>query len=358
MERETAETDLAGSPAPRKRLSGKKKLLYGSLGVFLAIALIAAYYAYSIYSFADRIYQPPADPPPSASLPLDGSEPTPIASIEPPDRFGDERINILLLGGDSRGTSSKAKPRSDTIIVVSIDPVSMSAHLFSLLRDTYVEIPRYGPNRLNAAITLGGPQLAMETVRNLIDQPIHHYVYTDFEGFISLIDELGGIELDIEKRMRHIDKRDDPRYNIDLEKGLQKLDGLTALQYVRFRGDAMSDFSRSERQRNFLSAVAAKLKSTTTLFKLPQLLNGIAPYIETSIPPGELFELARLGLKLDTGRLTGIQIPQTNAFRNERIRGMDVLVPDLDKVRQHVEETLEGEKAGGAPPYAQAAQSD
>ena len=343
MDREPVEAaSPSRSRAPKKPISKKKMLLYGGLGVFLVTASIAAYYVYTIVSFAGEIYQPPAAPPLSAVVPADGSTPAPVAVVEPPERFADERINILLLGGDTRGVKSTVKPRSDTMIVVSIDPVSKSTHLFSLLRDTYVDIPRYGSNRLNAAITLGGPPLAMETVQNLIELPIHYYVYTDFEGFISLIDALGGIDFEIDKNMRHIDNRDDPRYNIDLEKGVQHLDGLTALQYVRFRSDALSDFARSERQRQFLAAIADKLKSTTTLIKLPQLLNGIAPYIETSIPPSDLFELARLGLKLDTGNLTGIQIPQTGAFRNEIISGMDVLVPELGKIRSYVREQVDG----------------
>ncbi|WP_372634456.1 LCP family protein [Cohnella sp.] len=344
MDRESAEgTNLSRSHAPRMRISKKKMLLYGGLGVFLIIASIAAYYVYTIVSFAGEIYQPPADNQPSAVVPIDGSAPIPVAVIEPPERFANERINILLLGGDSRGVKSTVKPRSDTMIVVSIDPVSKGTHLFSLLRDTYVEIPRHGSNRLNAAITLGGPLLAMETVGNLIEMPVHYYVYTDFEGFISLIDELGGIDFEVDKNMRHTDNRDDPRYNINLEQGVQHLDGLTALQYVRFRSDALSDFARSERQRKFLAAIADKLKSSSTLLKLPQLLNGIAPYIETSIPPGDLFELARLGLKLDTGNLRGIQIPQSGAFRNAVIHGMDVLVPDLDRIKSYVKTTLEGE---------------
>jgi LCP family protein required for cell wall assembly len=272
----------------------------------------------------------------------DGSTPIPVAVVEPPEWSGSERINILLLGGDSRGVKSNAKPRSDTMMVASIDPIDKSTHLFSLLRDTYVAIPGHGSNRLNAAITMGGPLLSMETVGNLLDLPIHYYVYTDFEGFISLIDELGGIDYEVDKNMTHIDKRDDPRYSIKLEKGMQHLDGITALQYVRFRSDAMSDFSRSDRQRQFLSAIAGELQKTTSLLKLPQLLNGIAPYIETSIPPGDLVKLARLGMKLDTSRLAGIQIPQMGAFKNQIISDMDVLVADPDQIKSYVREQLAG----------------
>ncbi|QMV42617.1 LCP family protein [Cohnella cholangitidis] len=343
MEQSTEPTQpIPATPAPPRKKSNRRRriILYSVLGIFLIFGSYAAYYIYSLYSFAEQIYVPPGDNQPTAPVPTDGSAPSPFAVIEPPEWSGDERINILLLGGDSRGVKGNAKPRSDTMVVVSIDPVEKSTHLFSLLRDTYVKIPDHGSNRLNAAITNGGPLLAMETVHNLIDLPIHFYVYTDFEGFISLIDELGGIDFEVDKDMKRTDNRDDPRYNIKLEKGMQHLDGLTALQYVRYRSDAMSDFARSDRQRKFLSAIADKLQSTTSLLKLPQLLNGVAPYIETNIPPGDMIKLARLGMKLDTSQLTGIQIPQMGAFTEERINDMEVLVPDLEKVKQYVQQQL------------------
>lgn len=345
MEEQSTLSEHPEHPAlpPKRSLNKRTKRkiwLYSILGVVILIASIAAYYIYSIYSFADKIYVNPTHNQPSPVIATDGTIPTPLAIIEPPEWSGDERINILLLGGDSRGVKSNAKPRSDTMMLVSIDPVTKSTHLFSLLRDTYVKIPQHGSNRLNAAITVGGPLLAMDTVHNLLDLPIHYYVYTDFEGFISLIDELGGIDFEVDKNMKRTDNRDDPRYNIKLEKGMQHLDGLTSLQYVRYRSDAMSDFARSDRQRKFLTAIADKLQQTTSLLKLPQLLNGIAPYIETSIPPSDLIKLARLGMKLDTSSLAGIQIPPSGAFKNEIINGMDVLVIEPEKIKSYVQEQL------------------
>jgi polyisoprenyl-teichoic acid--peptidoglycan teichoic acid transferase len=325
---------------PRISIKNKKKprsfWLYIVLGAGLILAIGVSYYIYSIYSFANQIYENAPVVPTN-----EGGGDLPVAS-EPPEWNGTERINILLLGGDSRGVKSSAHPRSDTMMIVSIDPVDKSTHLFSLLRDTYVKIPGKGSNRINAAITLGGPQLAMETVGNLMDLPIHYYVYTDFEGFISLIDALGGIEFEVDKNMQRVDNADDPKYNINLEKGIQQLDGLTALQYVRYRSDALSDFSRADRQRKFLSAIADKMKRTTSLLKLPQVLNSIAPYIETSIPPGDLLKLARLGMTLDTTQLTGIQIPPSGAFKEETINTMEVLVIDPERIQSYVTEQLGG----------------
>lgn len=332
------------TPQSSKKKNRRRIWLYSALAIVILLGSVVAYYVYSFYSFADKIYVDPAATLSSTvSAPADGAAPapTPVEVVAPPEWSRDERINILLLGGDSRGVKSNAKPRSDTMLLVSIDPVDKSTRLFSLLRDTYVDIPRHGSNRLNAAITMGGPLLSMETVGNLIGLPIHYYVYTDFEGFISLIDELGGIDFEVDKDMKRTDHRDDERYNIDLEKGMQHLDGVTALQYVRYRSDALSDFARSERQRKFLAAIADKLQRTTSLLKLPSLLNGIAPYIETNIPPSDLLKLARLGMKLDTSHLSGIQVPQTGAFKDEKIDAMEVLVPDVEKIKSYVQEQLQ-----------------
>ncbi|RKP49820.1 LytR family transcriptional regulator [Cohnella endophytica] len=323
-----------------KKLIRRRIWLISALGIVLILGSVAAYYVYSFYSFANKIYVAPE----ASSSPIatgDDGSPVPAEVVAPPEWSGDERINILLLGGDSRGVKSKAKPRSDTMMLVSIDPVDKSTHMFSLLRDTYVEIPRHGSNRLNAAITMGGPLLSMETVGNLVGLPIHYYVYTDFEGFISLIDELGGIDFEVDKTMKRTDNQDDPRYNINLEKGMQHLDGITALQYVRYRSDALSDFARSERQRKFLTAIADKMQRTTSLLRLPSLLNGIAPYIETNIPPSDLIKLARLGMKLDTSRLAGIQVPQNGAFKEETIDKMEVLVPNVEQIKSYVQEQLQ-----------------
>lgn len=325
----------------RKRMSLKTRrriILYSGLALVLAFVIYGVYYAYSFYSFADDIYDNSKDIPTMDTAPIGGGEPVPIPA--PPEWEGTERVNVLLLGGDSRGVKSDAHPRSDTMMIASIDPVAKDVHLFSLLRDSYVPIAHHGSNRVNTAITFGGPRLAMSTVGDLVGLPIHYYVYTDFEGFISLIDALGGIEFEVDKAMHRVDKRDDPRYNIDLEAGMQHMDGLTALQYVRFRSDIQSDYGRSDRQRKFLSAIADEMKKTTSLIRLPQVLSSIAPYIETDIPPGDLLKLARLGMKLDTSNIASIQLPQQGAFQDANIDGMAVLTVDDAKIKSYVQEQL------------------
>jgi len=331
------------------------KLRWFLLLILVAIIGIVGYYAYSLLHFANKISNSKDSPfsqfqSPSAQKPV-------VEVYEPPKWEGRERVNILLMGGDSRGLKPNEVPRSDSIMVASIDPVTKKAVLFSILRDTYVNIPSHGRDRINAALALGGPELAMKTVSDFTGLPIQYYVYTDFKGFIALIDAIGGIDYEVEKDMKWSDSEDDHIYDIDLKKGWQHLDGKTALQYVRFRHDALSDFTRTERQRNFLKAVAQKLQSTTSLVKLPHILSEIDPYIQTNLTITEMLKLGTLGFDVKAQGVEGIQLPPSNLLEEERAGGASVLGANPVKVRQFVEDTLNGtggnsavdDKSGPAP---------
>jgi LCP family protein required for cell wall assembly len=263
----------------------------------------------------------------------------PKPEYTPPEWTGTERVNILLMGGDERGLRKGEVPRSDTMLVVSFNPENKKVHLFSVLRDTYVSIPGHGRGRVNTAIVLGGPELAMKTVGNLMGLDIQYYVYADFQGFIKLIDALGGIEFYVEKDMHYTDSADGHLFDIDLKKGWQVLDGNKALQYVRFRHDALSDFTRTERQRNFMAAVADKLKSGWSLVRLPEILAQVTPYIETNMPPETMLRLGTLGYR--SSQAGSAQIPPMNLIVEETIDGSSVLgIRDLDELKEFVQYTL------------------
>lgn len=193
-----------------------KKWLWGTaLTLVITVIGVVVYYGYSIVHFANSIST--ASSASSTSNNDSGGTPTPdTPAAVIPKWDGEERVNILLIGGDSRGDDAG---RSDSVMVASIDPVSKKAHLFSVLRDTYVEIPGHGKSRLNAAFSYGGAELTKQTVSNLLGIPIQHYVYTDFTGFMALVDALGGIEIDVEKDMYYTSKADKHMYDIDLKKG-------------------------------------------------------------------------------------------------------------------------------------------
>jgi LCP family protein required for cell wall assembly len=252
-----------------------------------------------------------------------------------------ERVNVLLLGGDSRGLKKHEIPRSDTMIIVSIDPVTKAMHLFSLLRDTYVKIPGHGNRRINVAVVLGGPKLAMRTVSDLTGLNIQYYVYTDFHGFTHLIDAIGGIEYEVEKDMHYTSKADGSEYDIKLKKGRQHMDGHTALQYVRYRADARSDFSRTERQRKFMMAVAERLQTTSSILRFPRILHTIDPYIETNLNIGEMLKLGALGFEVRALESKDIQLPPSQLLLETHRGGASVIVVDKNKLKTFIQKELQ-----------------
>jgi LCP family protein required for cell wall assembly len=306
----------------------------------LLLIVAAGYYSYSFYNFAHNISMKSAEKGTSifSSDTIQGYKKDNPA----PKWEGKQRVNVLLLGGDSRGLKQNELPRSDSVMVASIDPVTKKAQLFSILRDTYVKIPGNGEDRINTAITIGGPNLAMRTVSDLLGIPIQYYVYTDFKGFIALVDAIGGIDLDVEKAMVYQDSEDDHIYDINLKKGMQHLNGNTALQYVRFRHDALSDFTRTERQRKFMQAVAQKLQSTTSLIKLPVILNAMDPYIETNLSVTDMLKLGALGFEAKTDGIVSSQLPPNELLVEKNVRGADVISVNKDKLQLFIKNVFEG----------------
>ncbi|WP_245773017.1 LCP family protein [Paenibacillus catalpae] len=184
----------------------------------------------------------------------------------------------------------------------------------------------------------------MKTVGDLLGLNIQYYVYTDFEGFKSLVDAIGGIDFDVEKDMNYTDNADGNLYDIHLKKGMQKLDGTKALQYVRFRHDAMSDFARTERQRKLLAAVADKLKSGWNLSRMKQIAESAAPYIQTNLDISNMLKLASLGSK--TQMAGTAQVPPMDLLESKKVNGASILsVKSEDKVQEYVQELLSGANA-------------
>jgi len=320
------------SSSRKKKNKWLRRTLYGILSVAAIVIGYVVYQAYTIYHALDNFSKDETE-----------TRFKPVANkttVEaPPEWGGKERVNILLLGGDARGLSEGEVARSDSMIVVSIDPVTKRAHLLSVLRDTYIDIPGHGKGRANTAITLGGPNLAMQAIGDLLGLTIQYYAYVDFEGFKALIDAIGGVYFEVEKDMNYVDNADKNRYDIHLKKGYQLLDGDKALQYVRFRHDAMSDFTRTERQREFLKAVAQKLQSTWNVVRMGQILESVQPYVETNMQVSDMLKLGQLGLKLHVAG--SAQVPPMELLRDERVGGAAVLaVRDLDALKAYVQEVL------------------
>ncbi|WP_424767017.1 LCP family protein [Paenibacillus sp. sgz302251] len=325
----------------------KWKWFFISLSILLGAALaVAIYWGVGVYNALEDFSDQPGK---HETTNNQNAEET----IEVPEWAGTERVNILLLGGDARGLDEGQAARSDSILVASFDPVTKKAHLFSVLRDTYVDIEGYGRGRINTAYTLGGYPLAMQTIGDLLGLDIQYYVYTDFEGFKALIDTIGGIYFDVEKDMHYTDNADGNRYDIDLKKGYQLLDGDKALQYVRFRHDAMSDFTRTERQRNFLKAVSKELQSTWNIVRMKKILESVQPYVQMNISVTDMLKLGQLGVKSHVAGTT--QIPPMELISEDRVGGASVIaVRDTDELHHFIEMTLQQDDTIPEPPASDA----
>lgn len=229
-------------------------------------------------------------------------------------------INILLMGVDNK--DAKSPSRSDSMMVATINKKTGEIKLTSLMRDMYVEIPgRELKNRINTGYFFGGPALAIKTVNRNFDLNIKHYVTIDFSGFTEVIDELGGVDITI---------TDDEAKIIGLKKsGTHNLNGQQALAYSRIRKIG-NDFARTQRQRTVFNSLFKKMKSTSIL-RIPGLLNKLLPYFETNLAKKDILSLTYEVLKSDTDNIETLRIPLDGAYRSESIRGMSVLVPDIER---------------------------
>lgn len=232
-----------------------------------------------------------------------------------------EPFNVLLLGSDRRGED---RGRSDTIIVMRVIPKERKAFLVSIPRDYRVEIPGYGKRKINAAFSLGGPSLAIKTISNYLGVPIHHYAVIDFEGFVKVVDALGGVYINVEKRLYEPNSS-----RVNLFPGYQKLNGSQALSYVRFRHDEEGDFGRIRRQQQFIKALAKKLLEPSSIPKYPRIANLVAENVETDMSLTELISLAKYfsssgGVKIESVMLPGVP---------KNIAGASFVIPDEAKVR-------------------------
>jgi len=221
---------------------------------------------------------------------------------------------ILLLGTDGDRTAARADAqRSDSILLVRTDPKRNRIAYLSIPRDLRVEIPGHGTNKINAAFQLGGPALAMRTVTALTGLQPNHVAMVDFDDFRTVIDALGGIEIDVPKPI--LSNRFDCPYATDarcrqwqgwrFERGKQELSGKRALIYSRVRENrldpAENDLSRGERQQAVVEAMTDKIVGPVTFFKLPFIGDDLVKPLATDLSAGQLVQLGWVKFRSNAG---------------------------------------------------------
>ena len=322
---------------------------YNPLVVFgiAAFAVAALYLALVVATQADQIFFPGNEIKAgflAKILPgVDSGENPEAANIE-------ERINILVLGLDRRLDEPDTVPaRTDTIFVLTLDPFSKTAGVFSIPRDLLVEIPDgnggYFSKRINAAYISGetsidypggGPGLAMATVEHNFDIPIDHYIVLDFNAFMGLIDEIGGVDIDVPEYVYDPDYHECqtacPPRSLEFYPGPQHMDGRTALAYARLRYGS-NDLERIQRQQLVMQAAAEKALALNLfdIVKVRSIHNRYKDAVDTDISDFQLPGLAKLAQQIGLERLRMVSLKEAVS---ETIlpSGADVLIADWEKV--------------------------
>ncbi len=222
------------------------------------------------------------------------------------------RVNVLLLGVDTLETKKdQLGTRSDTIMILSVDPATKTGFILSIPRDTYVKISGTTEyTKITHAHSYGGSDLAIATVKDFINIPIHHYMKLDYRAIFKTVDDLGGVEFDVPQDMYYVDKRATPPLNINLKKGLQTLNGDQAMQLIRFRkGYADQDLGRVKVQQDFIKAVLKKAYSPTSIMKIPKFVETMSEYVETDMTVPNMISLMKVGMSVSLDKIETATVP-------------------------------------------------
>ncbi|MGI8587421.1 MAG: LCP family protein [Chloroflexia bacterium] len=319
---------------PRKR---GRWLLWTLLTLLVVLIVSAGYGGILVWQFTNTIYKQNNPPPFRSATPevaaaaISTPRPTqvpgqPTWTPEPTrtpvlaETLPPGRINILLLGTDKRAELQDVAARSDTMIILSVDPEQKTAGILSVPRDLQVTMPGYGLQRINAAYFFGeydklpggGPILAVSVVSSYFNVPVPYYVTVNFDAFQKIVDQVGGIDIVVPEEL------DDPDYpgpynstiHIHFDAGCQHMDGERALEYARTRHPD-SDFGRARRQQQVIGAIRQKALSLNMLTSYPDLLRQLGNSIETNIPPDKQFAFAQLAGEIKTPDIYTAQIDST-----------------------------------------------
>lgn len=224
--------------------------------------------------------------------------------------FLPRKQNVLLLGVDSNGSDTDPwkGTRSDTIILLNIDPKSRSVNAISIPRDSKVYLPdNNGVQKINAAHALGGIKMVKSTIEDTLGVKVDRYIMVSDEAVKQIVDALGGVPIYVEKRMSYDDYSGN--LHIHLQKGVNVLDGKNAVGYLRFRHDGMGDIGRTQRQQWFLRGLLEKIQTPQSIAKIPSMLNIANTYVKTDLSLYEMSQYAALAKSFDMSKIEVATLP-------------------------------------------------
>ncbi|MGM0213786.1 LCP family protein [Enterococcus sp. AZ109] len=238
-------------------------------------------------------------------------------------------INVVLVGSDARPDDKSG--RSDSLMIAQYNRETKQPKLVSIMRDSYVEIPGYDKDKINAAYFYGGIPLLEETLKQNFSVEPPYYISMTFDKFVDCINELfpKGVTLDAQESFE-LD-------GVEINKGKQQMDGNTLLQYARYRGDGEGDFGRIKRQQQVVEALSQQAKEVTTLLKLPKTIGKLMGSIETNLPNKVLLACGLDFIKGEQQSLKTLSIPVEGSWNyNDDTPSGSVLELELEQNQQAI----------------------
>ncbi|ENH96409.1 LytR family transcriptional regulator [Gracilibacillus halophilus YIM-C55.5] len=306
----------------KKKGKWKKRILYISLLILIAIISIVAYFFFQVYGAAQDSHVDLDRP--------DGKSEKRTEQVE----ITNDPISILLMGVENY-SSDGINGRADTLIVATLNPDTKEVTMTSVPRDTRVELPaeRAGTNagmhKINASYTFGSisgygaEKATVETVEEFLDIPIDEYIAVDFEGFRDIVDALGGVQVDIKEGFWEENIFNDNK-RIYFEQGSAELNGEEALAFVRMRKrDVNTIYPRDERQRQFIKASLDQAISAGTIFRIDEITDILGEHVTTSLSAKEIYHLQQSYSSIRTSSIKTHNIEGTN----QRINGLYYFIP-------------------------------
>jgi len=269
----------------------------------------------------------------------------PVENIQSKPWDGKSRVNILFMGLDLRDWQTGDVPRTDTMILFTIDPLTRTAGMLSIPRDLWVEIPGNGSNKINTAyhygeaynLPGGGPALAMQTVSNLLGVPVNEYVQLDFNTFVKIVDLLGGVVVTPNEDMK-LERIGQTGYEEHLKAGVQvRLDGAMLLSYARDRYTSGGDFDRAQRQQEVIMSIRDRVlrfdMMPQLVMKAPALYQSLSSGIHTGLSLPQLIQLAQIAIQIRPENITRAAIGSEQITNSWSWDGQDILLPVPEKIR-------------------------
>lgn len=271
--------------------------------------------------------------------PVEASNNSNLPEEEEEEEDNNDSILFLLMGVDAEGIDEYKGIRTDTMMLTNIDLETGEVNILSLPRDLRLEV-RGRMDKLNHAHSYEGPELTLETVRDFLNIDLEYYVRIDYRAVKEIVDAIGGVEIDVPRRMYYSRPNQNPPLYIDLQPGLQTLDGEESLQFLRWRqnqdgsGYAEGDIGRIGAQQMFVEELIKQSLQPKNIIKIPTFISAYWDYVDTNLSLGQMAKTALAANKIDTSKIQTATVPG----EGEYIQGVSYWIHDREETDLIIEE--------------------